>query len=265
MNDQTVDRWLFEHYRTLVADLTTTLDMETGLCEATIPRLYRDLVVDVGEALDVDAGLAAIIPAAPEPPPATDRSEVTAAITSTDPGSRLILHTHPAAGDSSIDHPSAKRLSPMPAPTPSGGRYSCNAKSAAQLLVTLALFILITIESSTWMEPPPPQETTQSASNFILPRSEVVPELSTPIVPPELIGSWYEGSPQYNYDDQELAVVFTTDGKYSMFDKEFFAGPWLHKTMALQQLAARNRTDCADHSIRRRRHAVVEQARGEGS
>ena len=49
--DDAVDRWLTDQRRAMVDDLATTLDLDVGLREATIPTRHTDLVADLRDVL----------------------------------------------------------------------------------------------------------------------------------------------------------------------------------------------------------------------
>jgi ESX secretion system protein EccC len=55
--DETVTTWVAGQHRGLVNDLATTLDLEAGIREATIPAQHAALAADVNAALDVESGL----------------------------------------------------------------------------------------------------------------------------------------------------------------------------------------------------------------
>jgi len=57
-----VDGLLAAYRAGLIADLTMTLDIETGLREATLSARHADLVTDLRVVLDVEAGLSAVLP-----------------------------------------------------------------------------------------------------------------------------------------------------------------------------------------------------------
>ena len=65
-----MDRWLAGRHAELIRDLATTLDLDTGLRDATLPAQHAALVADLGRILDLDAGLAAVLPV-PAPPAVT--------------------------------------------------------------------------------------------------------------------------------------------------------------------------------------------------
>lgn len=70
-----VDLWLSKQRQTVLADLTTHLDLEAGLQETLIPVRHAELVRSLRGVLDLEAGLAAIVPAARlEPPPSLSKS-----------------------------------------------------------------------------------------------------------------------------------------------------------------------------------------------
>jgi two-component system, NarL family, response regulator LiaR len=75
-SDNEFDGWLTTQYTGLVEDLSVTLDVPSGVAEATQETHFTDLTADLSEALDLDAGLLAILDkvAAPDaagsgPPP----------------------------------------------------------------------------------------------------------------------------------------------------------------------------------------------------
>lgn len=115
-----LSEWLAAQHRHMVTDLTATLDLETGLREATIPARHANLVADLDGVLDVEAGLSAIVPAAhgptphePEPPgfadvaddlkqaspdprSLTDLEHLVRGIEPLSPSTRLAMRTDPA-------------------------------------------------------------------------------------------------------------------------------------------------------------------------
>jgi hypothetical protein len=63
-DDVAVERWIRGRYRALIDDLTSMLEVETGLRLAVVPAQHDRLVADLAAVLDLDAGLAAIGPVA---------------------------------------------------------------------------------------------------------------------------------------------------------------------------------------------------------
>jgi DNA segregation ATPase FtsK/SpoIIIE, S-DNA-T family len=58
--DETVAAWVAGQHHALVRDLATTLDLEAGIREATIPARHTALAADVNGVLDVEGGLSEI-------------------------------------------------------------------------------------------------------------------------------------------------------------------------------------------------------------
>jgi hypothetical protein len=63
-DETAVEDWLQERHSALIIDLTDALDLNIGLCEATIPGQHHKLVTDLAGVLNLEAGLAAIMPCA---------------------------------------------------------------------------------------------------------------------------------------------------------------------------------------------------------